>query len=307
MVLRAVLRNATTIPQASGSVVNAVSLLAQQHQQTRDFAQWNTPNKNKGAYNTRLMRSKLMGNNNNFNSKDRYQNIDPEAANKASWPQARFGLRRNVPINVLPGNFNDYRKWDESEEDDKGGKVEDDPDFLDWDRTEHIDEERLVQEIMKKQEEKEKEQRAKWMETYRRPKEFKTKIDEKGRSYARGARKTASARVWIQPGLGEIVVNKKDYAEYFVRETLREHILEPFLITETVGLFDVYVTVRGGGLTGQAGAIQYGLANCLQKFNPELYRPPLRYKGLLTRDMRKVERKKIGKLKARKSRPWVKR
>lgn len=233
--------------------------------------------------------------------------MEKEKADRASWPQARFGLRRNVPVTIFPGNFSDYTKWDDHNSTNPDEEIKADPDFLEVGNQKQITEDDLIREIIKKQDEKEAAQRAKWIQNYKTPKVFTTKISSSGQSYARGARKTSSARVWIQPGLGEITVNRQDYAEYFVRETHREHILEPFILTETLGHFDVTVTVRGGGHTGQAGAIRYGLANALQKYNPELYRPVLRYKGLLTRDARRVERKKIGKVKSRKSPTWVKR
>lgn len=132
-------------------------------------------------------------------------------------------------------------------------------------------------------------------------------IDERGRAYGRGGRKRASARVWIQPGFGQVVVNRKDFLDYFERTTDREKILSPLAATMTCGKFDVTAMVRGGGLTGQAGAIRHGLARALNHFNPDEYRPPLKRLGYLTRDPRKVERKKIGHLKARKKPQWVKR
>lgn len=133
-----------------------------------------------------------------------------------------------------------------------------------------------------------------------------SEIDERGRSYGRGSRKSAQARVWIQPGEGEIVVNRRDFLSYFPRETHRAHVLGPFVASQTCGKFDVIAVVEGGGLSGQAGAIRLGLARALEKYNPD-YRPPMKRHGFLTRDPRMVERKKVGRVKARKSPQWVRR
>ncbi|CAI5720956.1 hypothetical protein KXD40_005993 [Peronospora effusa] len=135
-------------------------------------------------------------------------------------------------------------------------------------------------------------------------------VDAKGRAYGTGRRKTSVARVWIkpaaQPFTGCIKVNKKDLVDYFVRDTHREDVLQPFSVVEQIGGFDVYCTVKGGGMTGQAGAVRHGIARALENFNPEL-RPALKKAGLLTRDSRMVERKKAGQAKARKKFQWVKR
>ena len=120
-------------------------------------------------------------------------------------------------------------------------------------------------------------------------------------------RKTAEARVWIQPGPGEVVINHRPLEDYFDRLTDRERVLSPLVATETCGQFDVQVTVKGGGLTGQAGAVRMGLARALNAYNPDAYRPALKMLGYLTRDARKVERKKVGHVKARKSPQWVRR
>ena len=133
-----------------------------------------------------------------------------------------------------------------------------------------------------------------------------SEIDERGRAYGRGSRKTAQARVWIQPGEGEIVVNRKDFVSYFPRESSRDHVLGPFVASQTCGKFDVTAVVNGGGSTGQAGAIRLGLARALEKYNPD-YRPAMKRHGFMTRDSRMVERKKVGKVKARKSPQWVRR
>jgi small subunit ribosomal protein S9 len=158
--------------------------------------------------------------------------------------------------------------------------------------------------LIKKDEEERKAKQAKWNAP---PKPQVTVIDEKGRSYGRGGRKASSAQVWIQPGFGEIVVNRRPFVQYFVREALRDDILQPLVVTRTCGKFDLQCMVRGGGLSGQAGAIRLGLARALNHYNPDAYRPALRRLGYLTRDPRKVERKKIGKVKARKSPQWVRR
>mmetsp|Transcript_10605 Transcript_10605/g.25107 ORF Transcript_10605/g.25107 Transcript_10605/m.25107 type:complete len:296 (+) Transcript_10605:158-1045(+) len=159
-----------------------------------------------------------------------------------------------------------------------------------------------VQEIQRQEDER----RKRWLENAKPPVR-RPIIDERGRAYGRGGRKTASARVWIQPGFGNVVINKKDFVDYFDRTTDRELILEPLAATETLGRFDITATVEGGGLRGQAGAIRHGLARALNHYNPDTYRPPLKRLGYLTRDPRKVERKKVGHLKARKKPQWVKR
>lgn len=132
------------------------------------------------------------------------------------------------------------------------------------------------------------------------------KIDELGRSYATGRRKDAVARVWIKPGKGSVVVNGKDQTVYFARQTQRLILNQPFLIANRMGQFDVICTVSGGGLSGQAGAVRHGIARALQNFEPDL-RSALKKAGMLTRDPRVVERKKIGKHKARRSKQWAKR
>ncbi|KAG7369581.1 30S ribosomal protein S9 [Nitzschia inconspicua] len=159
-----------------------------------------------------------------------------------------------------------------------------------------------VQEIQRQEDLK----KQRWLENAKPPVRHSI-IDERGRSYGRGGRKTAAARVWIQPGFGNVVVNQKDFVDYFDRMTDREHILAPLAATESLGKFDVMAIVHGGGLTGQAGAIRHGLSRALNHYNPDKYRPPLKRLGYLTRDPRKVERKKVGHLKARKKPQWVKR
>ncbi|KAI8012238.1 hypothetical protein LOK49_LG06G00539 [Camellia lanceoleosa] len=131
-------------------------------------------------------------------------------------------------------------------------------------------------------------------------------VDEKGRAYGTGRRKCSVARVWIQPGDGKFVVNDKEFDVYFPMLDHRAALLRPFSETKTLGLWDISCTVKGGGVTGQVGAIQLGISKALQNWEPDL-RSPLRAVGFLTRDPRVVERKKPGKAKARKSFQWVKR
>lgn len=131
-------------------------------------------------------------------------------------------------------------------------------------------------------------------------------VDEKGRAYGTGRRKCSIARVWVEPGAGKFMVNDKEFDVYFPMLDHRAVLLRPFTETKTLGMWDVRCTVKGGGVSGQVGAIQLGISRALQNWDPEL-RPPLREGGYLTRDSRVVERKKPGKAKARKSFQWVKR
>jgi small subunit ribosomal protein S9 len=132
------------------------------------------------------------------------------------------------------------------------------------------------------------------------------KIDNLGRSYATGRRKDAAARVWVKRGTGQVKINGKDISEYFARPVLQMILAQPFETTERVGEFDVIATVKGGGLSGQAGAVRHGISRALTMFEPGL-RPALKAGGFLTRDSRAVERKKYGKAKARKSFQFSKR
>jgi small subunit ribosomal protein S9 len=132
------------------------------------------------------------------------------------------------------------------------------------------------------------------------------KRDALGRSYATGRRKNAIARVWIKAGRGEIVVNGKRVGQYFARPVLRMLITQPFLVSDRYNQFDVFCTVNGGGLSGQAGAVRHGISRALTYFEPDL-RPILKTAGFLTRDSRVVERKKYGKAKARRSFQFSKR
>lgn len=130
--------------------------------------------------------------------------------------------------------------------------------------------------------------------------------DELGRSYATGKRKDAVARVWIKPGSGKVTVNGKDMDAYFARPVLQMILRQPFTVAGVDGEFDVQATVKGGGLSGQAGAVKHGISKALQLYEPSL-RAPLKAAGFLTRDSRVVERKKYGKAKARRSFQFSKR
>ena len=132
------------------------------------------------------------------------------------------------------------------------------------------------------------------------------KRDALGRSYATGKRKNAIARVWVKPGSGKVVVNGKEMAAYFARPVLQMILRQPFQIANVEGQFDVYATVAGGGLSGQAGAVKHGISKALQLYEPSL-RAALKAAGFLTRDSRVVERKKYGKAKARRSFQFSKR
>ena len=116
--------------------------------------------------------------------------------------------------------------------------------------------------------------------------------------YSTGRRKTSVARVYLKPGEGRILINKKDADEYLMRETLKMIIMQPFELTGTTGQFDVNINVNGGGISGQAGAIKHGISRALLKVSDE-YRKPLKKAGYLTRDAREVERKKYGQRGAR--------
>lgn len=124
------------------------------------------------------------------------------------------------------------------------------------------------------------------------------KIDPQGRSYATGKRKNAIARVWIKPGMGKILVNGTVGEEYFARPVLQMIVKQPFQAANRAGQYDVWCTVAGGGLSGQAGAVRHGISQALTFFEPDL-RAVLKQGGFLTRDSRIVERKKYGQAKAR--------
>jgi small subunit ribosomal protein S9 len=138
------------------------------------------------------------------------------------------------------------------------------------------------------------------------PTDIQPKRDELGRSYATGKRKNAVARVWIKPGNGKIEINGRDSPVYFARPVLRMLLNQPFVVTDRLGQFDVWCTVKGGGLSGQAGAVRHGISRALIFYEPGL-RPILKHGGFVTRDSRVVERKKYGKAKARRSFQFSKR
>ena len=135
---------------------------------------------------------------------------------------------------------------------------------------------------------------------------YTQKIDAQGRAYATGKRKNAVARVWIKPGVGKINVNAKDFAAYFARPVLQMLLKQPLQAVNRLSQFDVTATVSGGGLSGQAGAVRLGISKALTYYEPDL-RPTLKKGGFLTRDSRVVERKKYGKMKARRSFQFSKR
>ncbi|WP_036639313.1 30S ribosomal protein S9 [Paenirhodobacter enshiensis] len=130
--------------------------------------------------------------------------------------------------------------------------------------------------------------------------------DAQGRAYATGKRKDAVARVWVKAGSGKITVNGKDMTAYFARPVLQLIVNQPFSVAGVEGQYDVYATVAGGGLSGQAGAVKHGISKALQLHEPAL-RAALKAAGFLTRDSRVVERKKYGKRKARRSFQFSKR
>jgi small subunit ribosomal protein S9 len=132
------------------------------------------------------------------------------------------------------------------------------------------------------------------------------KVDALGRAYATGKRKDAIARVWIKPGPGTITVNGRALDMYFARPVLRMILKQPLALVNRTGQYDVIVTVQGGGLSGQAGAVRHGISKALTYYEPEL-RAPLKKEGFLTRDSRVVERKKYGRKKARRSFQFSKR
>jgi len=131
-------------------------------------------------------------------------------------------------------------------------------------------------------------------------------MSETTRYYETGKRKSAIARVWLMPGSGKFTVNKLPLEQYFPLETQQSMVQEPFHLTDTTSQFDAMVTVRGGGVSGQAGAIRHGVAKALLQADPD-YRGTLKQQGFLTRDSRVKERKKYGQKKARKRFQYSKR
>ncbi len=138
------------------------------------------------------------------------------------------------------------------------------------------------------------------------PERIEPKLDAQGRAYATGKRKDAVARVWIKPGSGRLVVNGREGRDYFARPVLHMLVNQPFQEASRADQFDVWCTVSGGGLSGQAGAVRHGISWALVNFEPAL-RPVLKAGGFLTRDSRVVERKKYGRRKARRSFQFSKR
>ena len=252
------------------------------------------------------------GSQSTLNKKNIFGNPDPFVSTEKDT--------RTNAVTVFPGNYADDDEGYSDDEYGVFGDGKDDDDDNDNDNSDTATTTTLYdpsfvpddpadiahQKLMKEHLLKEQEKRERWIDNALPP-ERTSIIDERGRAYGRGGRKRAQARVWIQPGLGEIVVNRRRFTDYFDRLYDREQVLAPFVATETCNLFDVQIMVKGGGLTGQAGAIRLGAARALNAYNPDLYRPPLKLLGYLTRDPRKVERKKIGHTKARKSPQWVRR
>jgi small subunit ribosomal protein S9 len=138
------------------------------------------------------------------------------------------------------------------------------------------------------------------------PQVYVQKLDKQGRAYATGKRKDAVARVWIKPGTGKVIVNGRPFEVYFARPVLRMILQQPLGVVKRIDQYDVTVSVAGGGLSGQAGAVRHGLSKALTQYEPDL-RPVLKHEGFLTRDSRVVERKKYGKKKARRSFQFSKR
>jgi small subunit ribosomal protein S9 len=132
------------------------------------------------------------------------------------------------------------------------------------------------------------------------------KLDAAGRAYATGKRKDAVARVWMTRGAGRVIVNGKDFTEYFARPVLQMIVQQPIVAANRNGQYDIQATVAGGGLSGQAGALRHGISKALTYYEPDL-RPVLKKEGFLTRDPRVVERKKYGRKKARRSFQFSKR
>lgn len=138
------------------------------------------------------------------------------------------------------------------------------------------------------------------------PETTEKKLDAQGRAYGTGRRKDAVARVWVKEGSGKIIINKKPIDQYFVRPVLRMIVNQPFAALDRENKFDVYCTIKGGGLSGQAGAMRHGVSRALDNYSGEFHKT-LRRMGFLTRDPRAVERKKYGKAKARRSFQFSKR
>jgi small subunit ribosomal protein S9 len=225
---------------------------------------------------------------------------DPSSAGQYPPGSSPIGLdaaqRRPHLVALFPGDYSDDPGNDEWDNDD---------DFGDDEEEDNESSSRLEAALRRNELELQR-KRERWIENSIPP-VWTSLVDDRGRSYGRGGRKRAQARVWIQPGFGTVTVNRRHFEEYFTRMSDRDLCLQPMVATATLGHFDVTAIVQGGGLTGQAGAIRHGVARALNAFDPDRYRADLKVLGLLTRDARKVERKKIGHKKARKSPQWVRR
>ena len=239
------------------------------------------------------------------------------SSNSQTKPRQLKGFRhRTIPISITDGDYTDYDSdsifSNEFDLDSSKGPELSEKESAIWEPSSDFefdakgDEERRSEEAeIYRLDRKNEHLRRKYIETSKPPVRV-PEIDERGRAYGRGGRKTSSAHVWVYPGEGYITVNGKEFVEYFPRDNLREDILGPMIASETCGMFDVTCTVRGGGNSGQAGAMRHGIARALEKFNPD-YRPAMKAHGFMTRDSRMVERKKVGLKKARKAPQWVKR
>jgi small subunit ribosomal protein S9 len=260
----------------------------------------------------------MMKSNNNANNSHK-----PGRKPSNQFPNPKL---RAHAVSVLDGDYSDHFTMDmggdgdDYDEDFENGepvfdKFSDDKwDIKNYDSAQNAqanvedDTEKWERELATEAYEKKKEKdakKAKWLANAK-PKVRVSEVDAAGQSYGKGGRKVASARVWIRPGEGVVTINRRDFLDYFPRDTHREMILGPFIATKTCGMFDMTVQVEGGGLSGKAGAVRHGLARALEKYYPD-FRPPMKRLGFMTRDSRVVERKKIGLKKARKAPQWVRR
>jgi len=226
------------------------------------------------------------------------------SSNKIS-PYSKGFRHRTHPISIADGDYTDYdtsfsRQPDLSRD---GSQWVLDPTYdVDMERDRQADQEdRAIYEAERRTEA----QRRTWIENSKPPIRV-SEIDVAGRAYGKGGRKSATAHVWLNPGMGYVTVNGKEFVDYFPRDSHREDILGPMIATRTCGYFDVVCKVNGGGKSGQAGAVRHGIARALEKYDPD-YRPSMKAMGFMTRDPRKKERKKVGLVKARKAPQWVKR
>jgi len=256
--------------------------------------------------------------NKNNQRKQLQQQQPPQSSKRKNFPDPNL---RTHAVSIFHGDYTDYSNHDDDDDYKLNGTIydkfsQDDAndkwDIQNFEGNNYKDEEDEDEKWQKEREAeayqqqlKEDAQKAKWMENAKPPVRV-PKIDQNGKSYGKGGRKVSTARVWIYPGEGILTVNRREFLDYFPRESDREMILSPFVATRTCGMFDVTVQVEGGGVTGKAGAIRHGIARALEKYHPD-WRPPMKRLGFMTRDNRQVERKKIGKKKARKAPQWVRR